>query len=334
MSNSLPPRSNSWTAAEDAYLALHYASTPHAELARELTRSIGAVRNRCSFLGLRKERAPMTAADVRRVREWYESHADIDLDVRGLSDELGFSRVTVTRKASEMGLTDPHRTRPHAMAAIRIAQATPRKPQPNDWTPQEEQRVRDWYASHTDVPLNRGALAETLKRTQASVAHKAQRLGLGNVLRPRWNDDVPHPRGFAGKSISRHTRQRLDEGMRTYWADMTEDARADLVLRSLKTRERNGTLINPRPKTTWKQGWVTIGEHRHYFRSKWEVNYALYLEWLKTKKQIAEWEYEPQTFWFEKIKRGTRPTPPTSALQRTTARSRITRSKAGWTTAA
>jgi hypothetical protein len=42
------------------------------------------------------------------------------------------------------------------------------------------------------------------------------------------------------------------------------------------------------------------------FRSRWESNYALYLEWLKTNGRIRDWKYEPVTFWFEKIKRGVR----------------------------
>ena len=31
-----------------------------------------------------------------------------------------------------------------------------------------------------------------------------------------------------------------------------------------------------------------------YFRSKWEANYALYLDWLVKQKQIKDWEYEPK----------------------------------------
>ena len=38
-----------------------------------------------------------------------------------------------------------------------------------------------------------------------------------------------------------------------------------------------------------------------YFRSAWEANYARYLNYFKVK-----WEYEPKTFMFEKIKKGTR----------------------------
>lgn len=43
-----------------------------------------------------------------------------------------------------------------------------------------------------------------------------------------------------------------------------------------------------------------------YVRSRWEANYARYLNWLQRRGEIAKWEYEPQTFVFEKIKRGSR----------------------------
>ncbi len=43
-----------------------------------------------------------------------------------------------------------------------------------------------------------------------------------------------------------------------------------------------------------------------YVRSRWEANYARYLNWLKAKGHITGWAYEPDTFWFEAIKRGTR----------------------------
>lgn len=41
-----------------------------------------------------------------------------------------------------------------------------------------------------------------------------------------------------------------------------------------------------------------------FFRSKWEANYARYLNLLKVKGHIHKWEFEPDTFWFEKILRG------------------------------
>lgn len=43
-----------------------------------------------------------------------------------------------------------------------------------------------------------------------------------------------------------------------------------------------------------------------FFRSGWEANYARYLNWLKERGEIERWEYEPDTFQFHKIKKGTR----------------------------
>ena len=42
-----------------------------------------------------------------------------------------------------------------------------------------------------------------------------------------------------------------------------------------------------------------------YVRSKWEANYARYLNWLKAQGEIVAWEYEPMEFEFP-IKKGTR----------------------------
>ena len=43
-----------------------------------------------------------------------------------------------------------------------------------------------------------------------------------------------------------------------------------------------------------------------YFRSSWEANFARYLNLLKANGDIYDWAYEPDTFWFEAIRRGVR----------------------------
>lgn len=43
-----------------------------------------------------------------------------------------------------------------------------------------------------------------------------------------------------------------------------------------------------------------------YFRSSWEANYARFLNFLLARGEIERWDYEPETFWFHSIKRGTR----------------------------
>lgn len=69
---------------------------------------------------------------------------------------------------------------------------------------------------------------------------------------------------------------------------------------------RRHVVAVPFRKTRWKQGWRTIGGCRFYARSRWEANYARYLEFLKSAGRIKSWAHEPKTFWFDAIKRGTR----------------------------
>lgn len=55
-----------------------------------------------------------------------------------------------------------------------------------------------------------------------------------------------------------------------------------------------------------KRGYYDINGEEIYFRSKWEANYSLYLDFLKNRGVIKDWEFEAKTFMFEKIKLGTR----------------------------
>jgi hypothetical protein len=55
-----------------------------------------------------------------------------------------------------------------------------------------------------------------------------------------------------------------------------------------------------------QRGYYSINGKNMFFRSKWEANYSLYLNFLIKQKQITKWEYEPDTFVFDKIKFGTR----------------------------
>lgn len=58
--------------------------------------------------------------------------------------------------------------------------------------------------------------------------------------------------------------------------------------------------------TKYLRGTYNINGKDIFFRSKWEANYALYLDFLIKQKHIISWAYEPQIFYFESIKRGCR----------------------------
>jgi len=72
---------------------------------------------------------------------------------------------------------------------------------------------------------------------------------------------------------------------------------------NIKRLKNNPNSVYSRTKKGWRE--VADG-NKYYFRSGWEMNYAKYLDFLVKNKEIIKWEYEPDTFWFEKIKRGVR----------------------------
>jgi hypothetical protein len=57
-------------------------------------------------------------------------------------------------------------------------------------------------------------------------------------------------------------------------------------------------------RSVWK-GWLEIDEKRMYLKSNWEKRYCLYLSFMKKYNHIVDYWYEPDTFWFKDIKRGT-----------------------------
>lgn len=57
---------------------------------------------------------------------------------------------------------------------------------------------------------------------------------------------------------------------------------------------------------TTKKGWYESGDRRYFLKSSWELAYAIYLDSELKSDKIVSWEYEPETFWFERIKRGIR----------------------------
>lgn len=51
-----------------------------------------------------------------------------------------------------------------------------------------------------------------------------------------------------------------------------------------------------------KGGKYECSKGNIYFRSMWEANRALYLDWLIQQGEIRDWEYEPERFFFDRIR--------------------------------
>lgn len=163
-------------------------------------------------------------------------------------------------------------------------------------------------------------LAKKMGRTKNFICRQAKKLGFTDNTRKKsiYENYVPHigvdwsktknghPKGMLGK---KHTKETLDilslksiESQAKINAD--PDKRAAISKKTIETKFTNGTMVTNRQKVTWKGGWREIGGKKKYFRSRWEANYARYLQWLKDQNQIKDWEHEAKVFWFEGIKRG------------------------------
>lgn len=144
-------------------------------------------------------------------------------------------------------------------------------------------------------------LADEMGRTRHYICRKAADLGLTDRARARpyndgaafrcWMATNPHPRGMLGKT---HV-----------WSD-AEREEIQRKRRITMMARYGKPFIATGANRSWKAGWRVVGDRRIFFRSRWEANYGRYLDWLKHHGAIAEWEHEPETFWFDKIKRGSR----------------------------
>lgn len=184
------------------------------------------------------------------------------------------------------------------------------------WSEKEiDYLVKNYERYANDARLN--DLAESLGREKANVCKKARSLGLTNQSRgkpermkaemsesrKRWHEENEHPRGFAGKAHSDKAKIAISEKSREAWEGYTEEQKGEMIWKRAKSRAKNGR-VNERKGCSWKAGWRHIGEKEKYYRSRWEANYARYLEFLKSKGEIEHWEHEPETFFFEGIRRG------------------------------
>ncbi len=71
----------------------------------------------------------------------------------------------------------------------------------------------------------------------------------------------------------------------------------------LKRRGQDPAPAKPRKRS---QSGKRADLGNRYFRSAWEANVARYLNWLVANGQLFKWEYEPDTYWFEHVKTGSR----------------------------
>lgn len=123
-----------------------------------------------------------------------------------------------------------------------------------------------------------------------------------------WFKNNEHPRGFKNHKHSDNTKKKLGKISQKMWNDKQHRVNSKEYRQMLsdKASKQQNFGIQSNRYSRCKQGKYNINEKKIFFRSSWEANIALYLDFLIKQKQIKKWEYEIDTFWFEKIRRGIR----------------------------
>jgi hypothetical protein len=181
----------------------------------------------------------------------------------------------------------------------------------NYFTDKDKERLRNDYSKYL-LEGNLELLATEMNRTKAFICRKAKQLGLTDIARKKKDlkNFVPvikpghwetheHPRGMKGLKHSDTTKEIISQKSIITNKNVNDTGRRPgMVKKMLQSRFDNGNYHAERIKTTWKSGWREIGGKNKYFRSRWEANYARYLQFLKEQQQIIDWEHEPEMFWF------------------------------------
>ena len=181
--------------------------------------------------------------------------------------------------------------------------------------------IRAYYQTKTH-DFDIAGLAAFLGKSKHNVCRAARHMGLtkpGRVTDKRlaaakaagngqWSRR-PHPRGMLGKVHTEETKRILGKKSKQRWVtdkafgigQMSEESRH-------KRSERMSLFQASRPAES--NYTRTKGGHREdlnnqFFRSSWEANYARYLNLLQKMGVVDYWKFEPKTFWFEGIRRGT-----------------------------
>jgi len=213
-----------------------------------------------------------TAEQIATLREIYP--------IKGLSycaEHMGLRRGQVRAKASRLGIKQDR----------------------------ESGFFREWQsrARTSKIGKKRPGQADVIRANHAAGKMKiTEKMKIDISIRTKERlAKFGHPRGALGLKHSSDTKKIISEKSKSMWTRKTEEQLdAHSLMAAINGRKTTMNRLN----ASWKAGWREFGGQKVYYRSKWEANYGRYLQWLKDVGQIAGWEHEPKTFWFDGIKRG------------------------------
>lgn len=184
------------------------------------------------------------------------------------------------------------------------------------WTKEEEKILIEEYKKRTNIKI----IAEKINKTQGSIKAKAHELNITNkdkyytskqIKFMIENKDKLTYQEMAkklNKDVSNICRKFKELGIKkdkiksNFWSEENQKNIELWKKHQRETRIKNGTL-NPMKNQKNPYSRAKGGKRKDldniYFRSSWEANIARYYNYIGVK-----WEYEPKTFIFNNITRG------------------------------
>lgn len=194
----------------------------------------------------------------------------------------------------------------------------------NPYTDEDRAVIRDYYHNTPIKDFDLNDLSERLGRPKQSVCVIARQMGLTNQSRPAGEKSKQalrearrdfwaergHPRGALGMKHSDENKKLFSKLSKANWKKFKRTKTGPMSETSLqlKSDRMSKRMAYADPSKIYSRGAAGYREDLGdiYFRSRWEANYARYLNWLLARNEIQAWQYEPETFWFDAIKRGVR----------------------------
>ncbi len=254
---------------EDQFIRDNYLAMTHKEIGDILGRPEKGIRNRAWRLRLRKYGPPFSDDERGRIRAAYEQWGSGRAFLIELAEELGRNKSDVSTIAKSMGLTRYSRQVAPRVNGLR----------PCDIKALPMFATKEERSAHTSIRVK------------------------------KWIAEHGHPRGALGMKHTPEAKAIISRNSKEMNARMTPEQKREVVMKRRETNlERYGTfapgaMLRSNPYSRTKSGKrADLGDR--FFRSSWEANYARYLNWLKDRKEILDWEYEPQLFVFAGVTRG------------------------------
>lgn len=184
------------------------------------------------------------------------------------------------------------------------------------WSNEEEEILKKEYENRTDIRL----IAKKLNKTSSAVKAKAHDMNITDKSKYYTDEQInfiiknkdlltyKDMGKILGKTEANLCKKMKELGITKkrikskYWETITPEQKEERKLKQRKTKIKNGTL-NPMPFQKNPYSRAKGGKREDlgniYFRSTWEANIARYYNYIGIK-----WEYEPKTFVFENVTRG------------------------------